>query len=279
MEPVNLSEVVAKTDIEMYRLGWNSEALRDYLIKTYSKRSRVLLTEEELLDFLRYLEAQPTPPIEQILIAKINTELERLCWTGKEEKEYLIKTYNKQSLTELNQAELRDFFRYLESQALITGSYDIYSEYEEFQDYYINPEELGKVVNKPSPEDIAKTDAEIQRLGLTVEWGRDYLIKTYGKRSRQLLTEDELLDFLAFLESQPSHTEEFIEAQLADKLLTNLVAKTDEEIQRLGLNEEWLRNYLMNTYGKRGRYLLTEEELLDFLNYLESQPTPVNEST
>ncbi|MBE9210210.1 hypothetical protein IQ244_27680 [Nostoc sp. LEGE 06077] len=275
MEPVNLSEIVAKTDIEMYRLTWNSDDLKDYLIKTYSKRSCVLLTEEELLDFLRYLKDQPTPPIEQILIAKINTELERLCWAGKKEKEYLITTYNKQSLTELNRAELRDFFIYLELQVVITSSYDFYSEYEEFQDDYTYPEELGNVVNKPSPEDLAKTDQEIQRLGLSVEWGRDYLIKTYGKRSRVLLTEEELLDFLAFLESQPSHTEEFIEAQVADKLLTDLVAKTDEEIQRLGLNDEWLRNYLMKTYGKRGRYLLTEEELLDFLKYLESLATPL----
>ncbi|AFY42296.1 hypothetical protein [Nostoc sp. PCC 7107] len=195
MKPVNLAEVLAKTDIELQRLGWTPEQGRDYLIKTYSKRGRTLLTESELLDFLRHLEAQPTPS-----------------------EEFLI-------------------------------------------------------------EIIAKTDQEMQRLDVSVEWGRDYLMKTYGKRSRQLLTEDELLDFLAFLESQPSHTEEFIEAQLADKLLTNLVAKTDEEIQRLGLNEEWLRNYLMKTYGKRGRYLLTEEELLEFIQYLESQPTPINEST
>jgi hypothetical protein len=208
MERLDLSEVVAKTDIQMYRLGWNPEKFRDYLVKTYGKRSRVLLTEEELLDFLRYLEAQPTPPIEQILIPKINSELERLCWTTEDEKEHLIKIYNKQSLTELNRAELRKFFRYLESQAVITSSYDIYSEYEEFQDYYIDPEELGKVVNKPSPENLAKTDAQMQRLGLSVEWGRDYLIKTYGKRSRVLLTEEELLDFLHYLESQPTPIDE-----------------------------------------------------------------------
>ena len=43
----------------------------------------------------------------------------------------------------------------------------------------------------------------MKRLGLTAEWGREYLIKTYGKRSRILLTEEELLDFLRYLESQP----------------------------------------------------------------------------
>jgi hypothetical protein len=61
MEPVDLSGVIAKTDIEMHRLGWTAEQGREYLIKNYGKRSRFLLTEKELLDFLRYLESQPTP--------------------------------------------------------------------------------------------------------------------------------------------------------------------------------------------------------------------------
>ncbi|BBD58524.1 hypothetical protein NIES2109_13000 [Nostoc sp. HK-01] len=61
MEPESFSELIAKTDIEIYRLGWNVEWGRNYLIKTYGKRSRVLLTEEELLEFLNYLESQPTP--------------------------------------------------------------------------------------------------------------------------------------------------------------------------------------------------------------------------
>jgi hypothetical protein len=45
----------------MYRLGWNAERFKDYLVKTDGKRSRVLFTEEELLEFLNYLESQPTP--------------------------------------------------------------------------------------------------------------------------------------------------------------------------------------------------------------------------
>ncbi|MBH8578039.1 hypothetical protein I8752_34870 [Nostocaceae cyanobacterium CENA369] len=56
---------------------------------------------------------------------------------------------------------------------------------------------------------LAKTDAEMERLGLTTEWGRGYLIKAYGKRSRILITEEELLDFLKYLESQPDPVTEF----------------------------------------------------------------------
>jgi hypothetical protein len=60
-EPVDLSDVIAKTDIELRRLGWSPEQGREYLIKTYNKRGRTLLTEEELHSFLKHLESQPTP--------------------------------------------------------------------------------------------------------------------------------------------------------------------------------------------------------------------------
>ncbi|MBF2017156.1 MAG: hypothetical protein IGS23_18535 [Rivularia sp. T60_A2020_040] len=58
-EPVDLSDVIAKTDVELERLGWTPQQGREYLINTYGKRGRTLLTEEELLDFLTYLESLP----------------------------------------------------------------------------------------------------------------------------------------------------------------------------------------------------------------------------
>ncbi len=59
--PVDLSDVIAKTDVELQRLGWTPEQGREHLIKTYGKRGRTLLTEDELHGFLKYLESQPTP--------------------------------------------------------------------------------------------------------------------------------------------------------------------------------------------------------------------------
>jgi hypothetical protein len=59
-EPIDLSDVIAKTDVEMERLNWTPQQGREYLINTYGKRGRTLLTEEELLDFLQYLESIPT---------------------------------------------------------------------------------------------------------------------------------------------------------------------------------------------------------------------------
>lgn len=59
--PVNLSDVIAQTDIELRRLDWSVAEGREYLTQTYNKRSRHDLTDEELLTFLLYLESLPTP--------------------------------------------------------------------------------------------------------------------------------------------------------------------------------------------------------------------------
>ncbi len=56
--PVDLSDVIAQTDVELRRLGWTSAQGRDYLEKTYGKRSRQQLTDDELMSFLLYLEDQ-----------------------------------------------------------------------------------------------------------------------------------------------------------------------------------------------------------------------------
>jgi hypothetical protein len=60
-EPVNLSHVIAQTDVQIERLGWTKEQGREHLKKTYGKLGRSLLSEEELLDFLNYLKSQPDP--------------------------------------------------------------------------------------------------------------------------------------------------------------------------------------------------------------------------
>lgn len=53
---IDLSDVIAQTDVELTRLGWTSVQGREYLEKTYGKRSRQQLTDDELMSFLLYLE-------------------------------------------------------------------------------------------------------------------------------------------------------------------------------------------------------------------------------
>ncbi|MGB7444769.1 MAG: hypothetical protein WA919_27185 [Coleofasciculaceae cyanobacterium] len=60
-ELVDFSDIIARTNVELRRLGWNNQQGREYLLQTYGKRSRQLLTDEELLDFLQHLEAEPNP--------------------------------------------------------------------------------------------------------------------------------------------------------------------------------------------------------------------------
>lgn len=61
--PIDLSDIIAQTDVEMARLGWSSQQGREHLEQTYGKRSRQQLTDEELLAFLLHLESQPTPSV------------------------------------------------------------------------------------------------------------------------------------------------------------------------------------------------------------------------
>lgn len=59
-EPIDTSDLIAQIDTEMMRVGWTKEQGRDYLKTTYRKRSRQLLSEDELLDFLHFLKALPS---------------------------------------------------------------------------------------------------------------------------------------------------------------------------------------------------------------------------
>lgn len=61
-DSVDLSDVIAQTDVELQRLGWSRIRGRDYLSQTYNKQTRSDLSELELYEFLSYLKAQPSPP-------------------------------------------------------------------------------------------------------------------------------------------------------------------------------------------------------------------------
>ncbi|WP_222427382.1 hypothetical protein [Hyella patelloides] len=56
-----LSEIIAATDGEMKRLGWGKERGRQHLMETYGKKSRIHLTNSELLEFWDYLKSRDVP--------------------------------------------------------------------------------------------------------------------------------------------------------------------------------------------------------------------------
>ncbi|MEH2309331.1 hypothetical protein [Nostoc sp.] len=52
----NFRNLINQTDAQMQRLGWTEAQGRKFLEETYGVRSRLLLTEEELDNFLLYLQ-------------------------------------------------------------------------------------------------------------------------------------------------------------------------------------------------------------------------------
>ncbi|QUY43718.1 hypothetical protein [Acaryochloris marina] len=56
--PLDLSDIIAQTDVELKRLGWTSTQGRRHLQQTYNKLSRQHLTDQELLEFLDFLQSQ-----------------------------------------------------------------------------------------------------------------------------------------------------------------------------------------------------------------------------
>jgi hypothetical protein len=60
-EPVDLSDAISKIDVEMERLSWTKIQGRDYLVRTFDKKARSQLTNDELLQFLSHLKSLPTP--------------------------------------------------------------------------------------------------------------------------------------------------------------------------------------------------------------------------
>ena len=48
------------SDLEIGRIKWTTDIARAYLIKTYDKRSCLHLTDEQLIEFWKYLSSLPT---------------------------------------------------------------------------------------------------------------------------------------------------------------------------------------------------------------------------
>jgi hypothetical protein len=61
--PVNFGEIIPRLKVELIRLGWDRDRGRDFLMERYNKRSSTLLTPDQLVDFLSYLESQPNPDL------------------------------------------------------------------------------------------------------------------------------------------------------------------------------------------------------------------------
>ncbi len=103
------------------------------------------------------------------IIAQTRVEMKQLNWNKEQQQKFLEKTYGKRSLSLLSNSELSELLEYLKRRSSL----------------------------------INRTDAEIKRLNWTPEQGQKFLLETCGKRSRSLLSEEELQEFLEHLKQQP----------------------------------------------------------------------------
>ncbi len=90
---------------------------------------------------------------------------------------------------------------------------------------------------------IRQIDAQMERIGWSVERGRQDLLNKYGIRSRLLLSDEQVFEFLAFLKTQPTRQPGWEVGQeclyngvkvLVERLLNRIVAV----VRRYGTGEE-----------------------------------------
>ena len=75
---VDWEDVVSEINQHMERLGWDTEKGQRYLIETYGVRSRLKLSDSQLLEFLEYLKSQPTFTVGQtVLFQGVGVVIER----------------------------------------------------------------------------------------------------------------------------------------------------------------------------------------------------------
>ena len=76
---IDYGDVVTEIDQHMERLGWDIERGQRYLIGKYGVRSRIKLSDRQLLEFLGYLKSIPTFRVGQtVLFQGLRVIIERL---------------------------------------------------------------------------------------------------------------------------------------------------------------------------------------------------------
>ena len=167
------SEELAQIDAEVRRLGWTAAQESAYLHEHHGKASRDHLTDYgELLEFLTALQTLPSP---------LRDPKSQTAYVASPDR------YNPSSQISLDPLHLDS---------------------ENNADQVVLPLEVIRV-NMPNSSILSRDDmmeqvmAEIQRIGWGKKQGSDYLLKTYGLKTRQELNDGQLREFLNYLQHQP----------------------------------------------------------------------------
>ncbi len=65
------NDIIYQIDLELTRIGWSIEQAKEYLEFAYGVKSRARLSDEELFEFLEFLQNSQVPSRFQIKLPKI----------------------------------------------------------------------------------------------------------------------------------------------------------------------------------------------------------------
>jgi hypothetical protein len=103
------------------------------------------------------------------------------------------------------------------------------------------------------PIDLSDTliaiETQLRNLRWTAKQEHNYIQRIYKKESRDLLSTQQLYEFLNYLQ---------------------VFAQTSKELERLGWDNQQGQDYLMENYNKKSRQYLSYQELNEFLQHLQS---------
>ncbi|MDJ1176709.1 hypothetical protein [Roseofilum capinflatum] len=109
-EEFDFSDISLKIDMELKHIGWNSKRESDYLKRIYGKNKRMILGDEEMKEFLEYLQTY----------AQTDVELKKVGWSAEQGKDYLKSQYpdSQGSRLMLTCSQIKEFLHHLQQ----TGS-------------------------------------------------------------------------------------------------------------------------------------------------------------
>lgn len=105
-EEFDFSDISLKIDTELGLIGWNSKRESDYLKRIYGKNKRLVLSDQEMKEFLEYLQAY----------AQTSVEMKNLGWSDQKGKDYLKSKYpeSQGSRLMLNCSQIKEFLHDLQ---------------------------------------------------------------------------------------------------------------------------------------------------------------------
>lgn len=89
---------------------------------------------------------------------------------------------------------------------------------------------VKSVTKKMFKESLERIVTQCKRVGWSVETRREYLLKTYGKRSLQVLNLPELIEFHGYLESLPTPSNSLNLSHLSKNIKISVGKKKSDPI-------------------------------------------------